>query len=455
MRQERQNRVVAMAYLKRNIDAFLASWRASADRLPLIVRGPRQVGKTESIRHFAAGAYQSVIEVNFVEEPRYQNICADGYDVAHIVKNITLLDPSKRLIPGQTLLFFDEVQEFPEITTALKFFAQDGRYDVICSGSMLGLSYRRIESNSVGYKTDYEMRSLDFGEFLGALGYGEETSSSMLDHMESKRPFSQPELDIYQEMFLEYCILGGMPAVDRAFVEKGTFEGSLAIQRQLLLDYEEDIRKYAEGLDQGRILRVFRSIPLQLAKENKKFQLSNVERGARFRDYAGCVDWLETAGVINVCRCLNSADLPLKGNYDDRKFKVYFADNGMFVASLDDEAGEDLRANKNLNVYKGAMYESVVGEALVKEGYGLFYYKREDSTLEEDFFVRTHDRLVPVEVKAKKGTAKSLKTLIESDSYPDISWGIKLSHGNVGEAKNVLTLPYFTSFLLKRFLAGK
>ena len=146
---------------------------------------------------------------------------------------------------------------------------------------------------------------------------------------------------------------------------------------------------------------------------------------------------------------------PLKGNYDEDKYKIYYRDNGMFVASLDDEASEDLRANKNLGVYKGAMYESVVGEALQKSGYGLFYYKKENSTLEEDFFVRTRDRLVPVEVKAKNGTAKSLRTLIESDAYPDIDWGIKLCGGNVGREGSVLTLPYFTAFLLRRYLAGK
>ena len=444
-----------MFYLQRKIDAFLDNWKAAPDRLPLIVKGPRQVGKTASVERFAHRAYGSLVEINFVEEPKYKRICDDGYDTASIIKNISLLDPSKRFEPGETLLFFDEVQEFPQITCALKFFKADGRFDVICSGSMLGISYRQIESNSVGYKTDYEMHSLDFEEFLAARGYGADTVAGMLEHVEEARPFSELELSTYRSLFLDYCILGGMPAVVRSFIETGTFSGSVATQRQLILDYEEDIRKYAEGLDQARILNVFRSVPAQLAKENRKFQISKVDRGARFKDYRGCVEWLETAGVINTCRRLNYPELPLKGNCDEDSYKIYFKDNGLFVAMLDDEASDDLRANKNLGVYKGAMYESIVAEALSKQGYSLHYYKRENSTLEEDFFVRTRDRLVPVEVKATNGRSKSLRTLIGSDAYPDIDWGIKLCGGNAGFENSVLTLPYFTAFLLHRYLKGK
>lgn len=444
-----------MFYLQRKIDAFLDNWKAAPDRLPLIVKGPRQVGKTASVERFANRAYSSLVEIDFVEEPKYKRICDDGYDAASIIKNISLLDPSKRFEPGETLLFFDEVQEFPQITCALKFFKADGRFDVICSGSMLGISYRQIESNSVGYKTDYEMHSLDFEEFLAARGYGADTVADMLEHIEEARPFSELELSTYRGLFLDYCILGGMPAVVRPFIETGTFSGSVATQRQLILDYEEDIRKYAEGLDQARILNVFRSVPAQLAKENRKFQISKVDRGARFKDYRGCVERLETAGVINTCRRLNYPELPLKGNCDEDSYKIYFKDNGLFVAMLDDEASDDLRANKNLGVYKGAMHESIVAEALSKQGYSLHYYKRANSTLEEDFFVRTRDRLVPVEVKATNGRSKSLRTLIDSDAYPDIDWGIKLCGGNAGFENSVLTLPYFTAFLLRRYLKGK
>ena len=439
-------------YLNRKIDLFLSAWKKNPERKPLIVKGPRQVGKTESIRRFAAQNYESVIYINFVEEPKYKLITEDGYRAEDIVKNISRMDPSKRFQPEQTVLIFDEIQDFASIATSLKFFKIDGRFDVICSGSLLGINYREIESNSVGYKTDYTMSSLDFEEFLWAKGYRTDTIGDMLRHMETLKPFNQLEMNLYSGLFLDYCILGGMPAVVRQYIERGTFEGSLETQHQLLEDYREDIRKYADGMDQGRILNVFEQIPNQLAKDNKKFQISKVAHGARFKDYRGCIEWLRDSGIVQTCYCLNHPELPLRGNYDDSKFKLYFFDTGLFVAMLDDEAQEDLRANKNLNVYKGALYENIVGEALVKSGYQLFYYKKEDSTLEQDFFVRTQQNLIPIEVKAKRGTAKSLKTLISSKSYPDIAYGIKLTAGNIGYSDQILTFPYFCAFLLREYL---
>lgn len=442
-------------YLRRKIDAVLKGWKEDGSRLPLIVKGPRQVGKTESITRFAREAYESVVTINFVEEPRYKSILTDGYAAPDVVRNISLIDPGKRFVSGSTLIFFDEVQDFPDIATTLKFFKADGRFDVICSGSMLGVNYRAIESNSVGYKTDYEMASLDFEEFLWARGYGDDAVEALLGHLVDMRPFSPVEMDVFSRLFTDYCVLGGMPAVVRRLVETGTFEGTLEMQRQLIADYREDIRKYVDGLDQMRVLNVFEHIPVELARENKKFRISKVASGARFKNYWGCIDWLASAGIINVCHCLHTPNLPLRGNYDEGKYKLYFADTGLLVAMLDDEASADLRANRNLDVYKGGLYENAIGEALKKQGYGLFYYKRENSTLEEDFFVRTQASLVPVEVKATNGNAKSLRTLIASDAYPDIRWGIKIRGGNVGQDGGIWTIPHFCAFLLKRYLTTR
>jgi predicted AAA+ superfamily ATPase len=438
--------------MSRKIDAFLKDWKDNPDRKPLIVKGSRQVGKTESIKRFGAANYVNVIYINFVEEQKYKLIIADGYKTDDIIKNISRIDPKKRFIAAKTLIIFDELQEFPEISTALKFFNIDGRFDIICSGSMLGINYKRIESNSVGYKTDYEMRSLDFEEYLWAKGYDDVFIADILDHMIKQKPLNDVLMPVLSSLFLDFCILGGMPAVVREYIDKGVFTGSLDIQRQLIADYKEDIRKYAEGLDQARILNVFNQIPPQLAKDNKKFQISKVASGARFMDYRGCIEWLSDAGMANICYCLNFPELPLKGNYDEIKYKIYFADSGLLVAMLDEEAQEDLRANKNLGVYKGALYENFVAEALVKSGYELYYYKRDDSTLEADFFVRTAAELIPVEVKAKSGRAKSLRTLIDSDKYADIRWGIKFSAGNISYSNGVYSFPYFCAFLLRQYL---
>lgn len=356
-------------------------------------------------------------------------------------------------MPGKTLLFFDEITEFPEIATSLKFFCMDGRFDVICSGSMLGVYYKRIESNSVGYKKDYEMYSMDFEEFLWAKGYGNDTVEMLLSHMKEFTPFSELEMSVFHSTFLDYNILGGMPAVVKEYIERNTFEGSLDTQKQLIADYKEDIRKYASGIDQTRIMNVFNRVAPQLARENKKFQITKVASGARFRDYRGCAEWLVDAGMVNICYNMEFPELPLLGNYNPDAFKLYFADTGLLVSMLDDESQEDLRANKNLGVYKGALYENMVAEALIKQGYKLFYYKKEDSTLEEDFFIRSTASLIPVEVKAKSGRAKSMKTLIASDHYPDIRYGMKFSKNNIGHEDCIYTFPYFCAFLLKRFMA--
>ena len=443
-----------MLYLKRKIDIFLAAWKENPDRNPLIVKGPRQVGKTESIRRFGNRNYKNVIYINFSEEPKYKMITAGGYKAADIIKNISRMDPSKRFIEGETLIFFDELQEFPDISTSLKFFKLDGRFDVICSGSMPGINYRKIESGSTDCQSDYEMYSLDFEEFLWAKGYDDPFINDMLEHMKSLTPFNTAEMSGCSELFLDYCILGGMPAVVREFVSKGTFEGSLEIQRQLIADYKEDIRKCAEGAGRTKIVNVLNHIPAQLAKDNKKFQISKVASGARFRDYRGGIEWLDHAGMVNICYCLNFPGLPLQGNYDETKCKIYFADSGLLVAMMDEEAQEDLRTNKNLGICKGALCENVIGEALVKAGYKLYYYKRDGSSLEEDFVVRTENALFPVEVKEKRGTSKSMRTLISSDKYPDIHCGIKFTGGNIGYSDNIYTFPYFCAFLLKRYLTG-
>jgi len=442
-------------YYKRKIDDFLQEWKADAKHKPLIIKGARQIGKTESILHFAKQNYKSIVYINFALEKKFMQILADGYDVESVTRNITLADPSIQFIPKESIILFDEIQENPDVATSLKSFHRDGNYDVICSGSMLGINYKRIHSNSVGSKTDYEMFSMDFEEFLWAKGYREEQIGSILSHMLENKPFNENEISIFKELFLTYSVLGGMPDVIKQYLETGTFSGTLDLQNQIRLDYEEDVRKYAEGLDQTKIISVYRSIPAQLAKENKKFQFNKVAKNARSREYSGCIDWLKDAGIIMECNCLQFPELPLKGNIEESKYKLYYMDTGLLISSLDEEAQEDLRVNKNLGVYKGALYENFVAEAFVKQGFGLYYYKKENASLEEDFFVRTQNALVPVEVKANSNQSKALSALISNKRYQDISFGIKLGDVNVGHANHIYTFPYFCAFKLKEYLKKK
>ena len=446
---------MVMSMLKRKVNDFLISWKNNENKKPLIIKGARQIGKTKSINYFANNNYKNVIEINFVLQKEYKNIFDDGFDVDTIIKNITLRNPSLTFIPGETLIFFDEIQDCINCATSLKSFKLDGRFDVICSGSLMGINYNEIESVSVGYKEDYNMYSMDFEEFLWAKGYNELQIEELYSKMLSIKPLSTVEMDVFLNAFHEYMVLGGMPEVINTFVHNKSFSETLKIQRQIILDYEEDISKYAYGLDKGKILNVFRKIPVFLGKDNKKFQITKVASGARTREYVGVVDWLMNAGIINPCYCMDVPELPLKGNYNPDNFKLYFMDTGLLVASLDDEASYDLRVNKNYGTYKGAIYENIVGDMLVKGGYQLYFYKNEKSTIEMDFFVRNTNTLIPVEVKAKDSSTKSLNTLIDNDKYKDIKFGIKLGEKNIGFNGKFYTFPYFLTFLLKRFLRDK
>lgn len=439
--------------LKRKIDKYLTDWKNRPDRKPLIIKGARQIGKTRSVEWFAGQNYASVIEINFIEQKKYREIFNDGFEVDAILKNISLLNPELKFIPGNTIFFFDELQACPNCATSLKFFKLDGRFDVICSGSLMGISYREIESNSVGYKEDYEMHSMDFEEFLWAMGYNDDFTADLLSHMLDVRPLSELQMDTLMSLFRDYVIIGGMPEVVSTYVRNKNFSGTLDIQRQLLKDYEEDITKYVEGLDKAKVKAVYNHISTFLAKENKRFQITKIARNARNRDYMGCVEWLADAGVVNVCYCLNQPELPLKGNYDPKMYKIYFKDTGLLIASLDEEAQEDLRANRNLGTYKGAIYENIVGDMLVKQGYRLFYYHSDKPALEMDFFIRDADSLIPVEVKANDGATASLNRLLNDDKYNDVKYGIKLGYRNIGFNGKFYTFPYFLTFLLRRFVA--
>ena len=441
-----------MERLKRKVDYFLSEWKNKEDKLPLIIKGARQVGKTDAIENFAKNNYENVVEINFVLQKQYKNIFDDGFEVDTIIKNISLINPNFKFVPNKTLIFFDEIQDCINAATSLKSFNIDKRYDVICSSSLMGINYNEIESNSVGNKQDYEMYSMDFEEFLWAKGYSEEQINDLYIHMKECKPLSKITYDVMFNNFQEYMIIGGMPAIVKTFINNKNYSGTLDLQKQILLDYKEDITKYAKGLDQAKILNVYNKIPVFLGNENKKFQISKVEYGARNREYLGTIDWLNNAGIINICYCLEELSLPLKGNYNPDNYRIYFKDTGLLIGSLDDEAQSDLRNNRNFNTYKGAIYENIVSDMLVKSGYLLYFYKNDKGTLEMDFFIRDKNSLIPIEVKANDNSTVSLNNLIDGDKYKDIKYGIKLCNKNIGFNGKFYTFPYFLTFLLKKYI---
>ena len=444
-----------MERLKRKIDDYLIAWKQNKNKLPLIIKGARQIGKTNAIRNFGKTNYKTFIEINFALQPQFKTIFEDGFEVDSIIKNITLKIPQLLLTKDSTLIFFDEMQDCVSAATSLKAFKEDGRYDVICSGSLMGINYKEIESNSVGNKEDYIMRSLDFEEFLWAKGYSNEQITDLYNHMLELKPLSTIQYDVMMSNFKDYMIVGGMPAIVSRFVENKNFSETLKMQQQILLDYEEDITKYAGGLDKTKILNCYRKIPVFLGNENKKFQISKIANGARNREYIGVVEWLSNAGIVNISYAMEQACLPLKGNYNPDNYRLYFADTGLLIGSLDEEVQDDLRNNENMNTYKGALYENIVGDMLVKEGYDLYFYKDYGKKIEMDFMVRDKDSLIPIELKPNNKSTASLNNLINSNLYKDIKYGIKLCNKNIGFNGKFYTFPYFLTFLLKKYLKEK
>lgn len=444
-----------MERLKRKIDNYLIKWKNNSNKLPLIIKGARQIGKTNAIRNFGENNYKTFVEINFALQPQFKTIFNDGFEVDNIIKNITLKMPELKLNEYNTLIFFDEMQDCVSTATSLKAFREDGRYDVICSGSLMGINYKEIESNSVGNKEDYIMNSLDFEEFLWAKGYTDEQINDLYKCMIELKPLSDIQCNVMMSNFKEYMIVGGMPAIVNQFVTNKNFSGILKMQQQILLDYEEDITKYAGGLDKTKILNCYRKISVFLGNENKKFQISKIADGARNREYVGVVEWLANAGIVNICYAMEQASLPLKGNYNPDNYRLYFADTGLLIGSLDEEVQDDLRNNENMNTYKGALYENIVGDMLVKAGYDLYFYRDDSKKLEMDFMVRDTNSLIPIEVKSNDNATISLNNLISNNLYKDIKYGIKLCNRNIGFNGKFYTFPYFLTFFLKRYLKEK
>lgn len=441
--------------MKRKIEKRLIAWKNEKEHKPLVVTGARQVGKTYSISNFGKKYYKNYVEINFSTNSLFSSIFDGGYEVDSIIKNISLMFPKADFVSSNTLIFFDEVQLCPKAMACLKSFALDKRYDVICSGSMMGINYNEIKLNSVGYKEDMEMQPMDFEEFLWANGYDEEKISDIFKHLVELIPFNDVEMTIYSKLFFDYLIVGGMPEIVNRYINTKNFSTILKMQKQLLIDYQEDITKYATGTEKGKILKVYNNIPYFLSKESKRYQVSKISKNARNRDYVGTMEWLSNAGIISICYCLNCLELPLKGNYNPNLYKIYFADSGLLIASLDDETQDDLRLKKNLNIYKGALFESFAAQSLKSCGYDLYYYSDSKSQIEMDFFIRDKDSLIPIEIKAKDGATASLNKLLNDTTLDEIKYGIKFADKNVGYNQKFYTLPYFTMFLLRRFVQNK
>lgn len=435
--------------LRRKIEKRFLDWKNDKAHKPLIVKGCRQCGKTYSVMKFAEENYENVVYLNFFSNSDYSSVFSGALDVDSITMMITaLLGAKAAFVPGKTILILDEIQECPEARTALKFFKLDGRYDVIGTGSLLGVKGygKSPRSVPVGYETVITMYPLDFEEFLWANGINDLLIQKLREHLDSKTPVEEALHNRYRELLLQYVAVGGMPDVVQTFVDTKQMNTVLQTQRDIIRSYEDDMVKYADEKDKPLIKECFQSIPKQLAKENKKFRYSVVKKGSTAAKFAGSLQWIEDAGITKRCYNLRATELPLDGNAIEEIFKVYMVDTGLFTAMLEDGTQFDILRG-NLLGYKGAIFENLAADFFSKMGRKLYYFHK-DSGLEIDFFIRYKGECVPVEVKANKGNTKSLKTVMKNKSVYHLEHAIKLGDYNIGEENNVLTLPLYMGFLL-------
>lgn len=436
--------------LKRKIEQRLVEWKNSAGRKPLIIKGCRQCGKTYSVLDFAKKHYSHTVYLNFFENPDYAAVFSGSLEVDHIIIMLSALLGKEAIFEaGETVLILDEIQDCPEARTALKFFHLDGRFDVIGTGSLLGVKGYGKEPKSipVGSETIIDMYPLDFEEFLWANGIAEPVIELLKKNLDAETPVPEALHQRMRQLLLQYAVVGGMPEAVQTFVDTRQMNDVLRIQRDIIRSYEDDMVKYAEKKDKSRIKECFQSIPKQLSKENKKFQYSVVKKGSTASKYEGSLQWIEDAGIITRCYNLSITELPLDGNAEKDTFKVYMKDYGLFVSMLEDGTQYDILQG-NLYGYKGALFENLIADIFAKMGRKLYYFHK-DSGLEIDFVIRYRGECTLVEVKASTGNTKSTKTILRHPEKYHVYNAIKLGDYNIGRTDQILTLPLYMAFLLK------
>ena len=439
--------------LKRKIYNDLYEWKNNKTRDCILIKGARQVGKTFIVREFGKREYESFIELNFLMNPELKNIFEGNLSADEIYKRMTAYMPNIKLSQGNTLIFFDEIQKCAKARTALKFLAEDKRYDVIASGSLLGLHYgqdadtdvEEAESIPVGYERPLIMHSLDFEEFLWAYGYTEETIVYLREFFENIQPVPDMINKKYQELFREFMVVGGMPEVVWNFIGNQDFTQVQALQEKILSSYDDDIANHAKGTEKIKVRNCYDSVPRQLARENKKFKFSEVEKKSNARKYESSIAWLRDSDLVNVCYNVYEPYLPLTANEKENEFKLYLNDSGLLMAKYGFQTKLALLQNTLKGNAKGGIYENIISEILVKKGYLLHYYKTENSQMELEFLLEKNGEVIPLEVKAGNSSTLSLNSFMKR-FQPSV--GYKLIDGNIGIADRKITLPHYMSIFL-------
>ncbi len=449
---------MVISMFERKILNSINKWKDSLKikKKALIIKGLRQIGKTTIVQEYCNKNYENVIYINFMNNDTIKKVFDGDLIVPRIIRDLTALLPNARFIPNKTVLIFDELQECANARSSIKPFMLDGSYDIIATGSLLGLrGYNKKKSKGIptGFEYVLTMKPMDFEEFLWAKGINKDIINYIKECFINKEKISDTTNNSLMNYFREYLCVGGMPDVVDTFIRTSDLNQVYDIQTNLLEQYKDDFGKHLDEDENEyynqkeliKIMEVYNSIPSQIAKENKKFQYSVVNKYAKSREYKNAITWLEEFGLIKLCHNLTSLDTPLNAYKDEDYFKIYVADTGLFIAML--ERGTTFNIlNKNLGIYKGAIYENIVADAFIKLNKNLYYYTK-SSGLEIDFITMFNNKLTPIEVKSTNGNAKSLKTILTDNNYK-VDFAIKLIDGNIGYANNILTIPLYLGFLI-------
>ena len=436
----------------------MLTWKNTPNKKALNVKGLRQVGKTTSVRAFAQENYENVVYVNFKSNNSAKRIFDDDLIIDRITTDLSALLTDARFVPYKTVIIFDEIQECANARSSIKEFVEDGRYDVIGTGSMLeikGYNRKKTKGVPVGFEKTVYMKPMDFEEFLWAKGIRQNVIDYLKGSYRTLTGISETTHRAMIRYFKEYICVGGMPRVVNVFVSSNDMNAVYDEQRDLIEEYKDDFGKHLDENEQEetnmvlltRINNVFDSIPAQLAKENKKFVFSAMSKKGRSSEYMPAIQWLKDYGLVNICYNLSTIDRPLEGYKIDNIFKLYFVDSGLFVSMLERGTASKI-LNDNLNIYKGAIYENIIADAFSKNGMPLYYFHK-DSGLEIDFVSVINDLLSIVEVKARTGNSKSAKTVLNDKIRYNADNMIKLGEYNIGVKDNMITLPFYLSFLLQ------
>ena len=429
--------------LKRKVTHSIKKWINSKNKKCLVIQGARQTGKTYIVERFAEENYEEIVEINFKQIPSAMDIFSDDLTVDNMIMAMRFRFPEKKIIPGKTLIFLDEIQECQEAITSLKFWALDNRFDVIASGSLLGIDYKRASSYPVGYVDYLKMYGIDFEEFLWGMGISEDMIMNLCRYIDSKDIVPEAIHSQMMKYFRQYIAIGGMPEAVQKYIDTRDFREVDRIQRSLLQGYQYDIAYYATAEEKVKAEKCYLSLAKQLLdKENHKFQYKEVEHGGRAQKYFSSIEWLLRADMVHLCKRVTDIRFDLDNYARDDFFRAYTTDLSLLMAMKDFSLKQHIIENTLDGNSKGGIFECAIADVLYKKGYQLYFYKNETTKKEIDVIIQKDGKVIPIEVKSGNTRANSLKTIMKNNK--DISFGYKFIDGNIGVSEEgIITLPLY------------